>query len=145
MYAPIELLYGYRESNLSLRNHQIDAYHLGSLMTFMFTGIGTTAGIIVHLDPNLRPGSWNDTYEEAKQFLSEAFDSHLDDVAASLPDVLSRVLLPTIRELTNPVVEQRGMQKFNINSAARLAMERYVAILNRLRIEAEMELRKVLS
>jgi serine/threonine protein kinase len=140
-YAPPEVLYGLNESDRILQTRQIDMYLLGSMMTFMFTGIGMTAGMLMFLDPSLLPNSWRGTYSEVLPYLREAYESHIAEIERTIPAAMRESLTLTIKELTDPDIAQRGHRKDPFGSRSRFSMEKYVSILNRLSRDADMKLR----
>jgi serine/threonine protein kinase len=87
-YAPLELLYGQVETDAMLRCRASDAYHLGSMVAFMFTKVSITAAVATHIDPNLWYRSWGGSYTQALPHVRDAFDLALADLEAELPAVL---------------------------------------------------------
>jgi eukaryotic-like serine/threonine-protein kinase len=140
-YAPPEILYGYLEADRVLQTRQIDLYLLGSMMTYMFTGVGMTTGILMYLDPALHPKSWSGTYADVLPYLREAYESHLMEVEVAIPISMREGLAVTIRELTDPDVARRGHLKESLGTLGRFSMEKYVSILNRLSRDADMRLK----
>ena len=144
-YAPPEVLYGHNESDRLLQTRQIDMYLLGSMMTFMFTGIGMTAGIMSFLDRALFPTNWRGSYEDVLPYLREAYETHLETVELVIPASMRNTLIGTIKELTDPDVNQRGFPRNPVGSKSRFSMEKYVSIINRLSREADMKLKAELQ
>lgn len=139
-YAPPELLYRQFETDDRLRCRAIDVYHLGSLVTCMFTGLGTTAGIFTYLPLEFYFASWTGDYATVLPYVREAYDHHMSDVEAALPDTVRVDLLQLVRELCDPDPRVRGNPRAG-GSVARFTMERYVSILNRLAWNAEIRLK----
>jgi serine/threonine protein kinase len=61
-YAPPELIYGEVAIEVTRRRYGCDAYHLGSLVVFLFTRVDMNALLVKHLAPEHHPYTWNGTY-----------------------------------------------------------------------------------
>jgi serine/threonine protein kinase len=142
-YAPLELLYGQIDSDERRRRRCVDAYLLGSLVTFMFTGIGTSAGTLSYLASEFHPACWRESYPQVLPYIREAYNQHMEDFAAALTTGLRPKVLELVRELTDPDPTVRGNAKAGLGSL-RFAMERYVSVLDFLTRDAEIRLRNAL-
>jgi serine/threonine protein kinase len=138
-YAPPELLYGYVDPDWSNRRLGCDAYLLGSMIVFMFTGLNATSLLFSHLAPNLRPGSWTGTYGEVLPYLTNAFGEALQVFKSSLPSE------PFITELTllvsylcDPDYTRRGHPRNRVGRASQFSLERFVSRLDLLARKAEI-------
>lgn len=142
-YAPPELLYGQADPDATLRCRAAEAYHLGSMVAFMFTKVSVTAAIASHIDPNLWYRSWGGTYTQALPHVRDAFDHAVGDLEAELPEILRGDVAALVRELCDPDPRQRGNPKRT--GVQRYSMERYVSILDRLSRRTETTLRSKFS
>jgi eukaryotic-like serine/threonine-protein kinase len=139
-YAPPELLYGSIDPEVTRRTRACDAYLLGSLICFFFTGIGTTAAMHTRLDAIYHAAEWGGTFEEVLPYLYDAFDRVIADFEDEVPDLLKRDLTKAFRELCEPDPARRGHPKERPSTATRYSMPRYVTLLDRLARTAEIHL-----
>jgi hypothetical protein len=108
----------------------------------MFCALGTTAGMLSRLAPEFHFSIWTGDYGSVLPYVREAYDDHLDEVAAFLPQLDRDKLMALIRELSDPDPAVRGNPRSG-GSFARFTMERYVSILNRLARDAEIRLKNI--
>jgi serine/threonine protein kinase len=85
-YAPPELLYGHRDPDWTTRRFGCDAYHLGSMVGFMFTGLNATSLLFSRMAADHYYGVWKGTYEEVLPYLRDAFGLALESFAQCVPD-----------------------------------------------------------
>jgi len=127
-YAPPECLYGQIENDEILRSREIDAYHLGSMIRFIFTKTGATAALWRFLDPAFYPGRWMGLYSDVLPHLRDAFDAAMEDFEIILPSSIRNDVIQLVRELCDPDPSQRGIG--NRRKVERYSMERYVSRLD---------------
>jgi eukaryotic-like serine/threonine-protein kinase len=142
-YAPPEQWYEDAIPDWTRRRFGCDAYHLGSLLLFFFSGVSMTHAIGERLRPEHRPipGGWDGGYELVMPFVVEAWDEVLDaaheQIVEDLPTVGPEVV-SMVRQLTHPHPERRGHPKM-LGRADPYSLDRYVAQLDLLARQAEIE------
>ena len=124
-YAPPELLYGEFQPDDRVRRLACDAYHLGSMAVFMYTGSGLTPLIEVELAPTFHWRAWPGDFRNALPYVRNAFDYVMTSLEGSMQSSLGGQVLQTIRELCDPDPLLRGGGAGGAPSG-RYAMARYV-------------------
>lgn len=135
-YAPPELLYHHLPADWRRRRFGCDAYLLGSMVVFMFTGLGTTALVIAELDYRHRPGQWNGTYEDLLPAVRDAFSKVLVAFKKNLPDCLKAELTAAARSLCDPDPTLRGHPRSRADN--QFSLERYITELDLYASRAEL-------
>lgn len=139
-YAPPEFLYGHCETEWNLKNIGTDAYLLGSMIIFFFTGVSMTSLLFAELDQShLPPGTGN--YQDMLPYVRDAFESALSRFTSQLPQSVSIDLTQLVRELCDPDPKLRG--RFSARNSGKIFMENYVTRLDRLAYKAEKGLIQV--
>jgi serine/threonine protein kinase len=136
-YAPPELLYRAGPTEWSERRYGCDAYLLGSMVVFMFTGVSMTALILAELDPAHRVGAWRGTYADVLPFIRDAFARAVQRFSASVPDSLRPDLVEIVHQLCDPDPKFRGHPKTRGNPVTQFSLERYMSRFNLLAARAE--------
>ena len=144
-YSPPECQYGYDDPNQVMRARAADAYHLGSMIVFMFTKVSMTSSWIVNLDVNLRPSAWGGSFVDVLPHVREAFNDALDDFAVALPEECREDLLLLVRELCDPDPSIRGNPRAGQRTGNRYSMETYVSRLDLLASRANLRLKRSLQ
>ncbi len=145
LYAPPECLYGFNEPDNVLRSREADAYHLGSMIMFMFAKVGATLAMLTnHLDPAFRPGVWAGTFDQVLPHVRAAFDEAILTLESLVPDFLCTEVSVLVRQLCDPEPAVRGNPKVEARNPRRYSMEYYVSKLDNLARKAELELRGTL-
>jgi serine/threonine protein kinase len=138
-YGPPELLYGYTHPEFNVRRFGCDAYLLGSMVIFFFTGVSATAGILQNLRPEHWPKRWDGTYEGVLPYVRNAFDTAVNGWAPSLPgNKMRATLLTIIRQLCEPDPALRGHPENQFGFTNRYSLERYVSSFDLLAKKARM-------
>lgn len=137
-YAPLELLYHHIPPDWRRRRYGCDAYLLGSMIAYMFTGLGTTALVISELDLRLRPGQWAGTYEDVLPAIRDAFSKVLVNFKRSVPSCLRDELVSSVRSLCDPDPALRGHPKNHTGN--QLSLERYITEFDLFASRAELGL-----
>ncbi len=141
-YAPPELLYGYLDPDWAKRRLGCDAYLLGSMIVFMFTGLSFTGLLLSKMSAEHHPRNWTGSYKEVLPYLQDAFGLALQSFASTLA-VLSAPpeLTELVKFLCEPDLSFRGHPQNRIGHVARLSLERFVSRLDLLALRAEYSLR----
>lgn len=143
-YAPPELHYGFVLSDELTRRRACDLYHLGSVVLFMFAGVGTTGALAAELDPSFQWGNWTLGYHDVLPYLIDAFDRVASRLQGEAPVQFADRVVAVFRELCNPDVELRGDTKAPPGTRQRLSLVRFVTRFDLLAREAELGIRKTL-
>jgi hypothetical protein len=144
-YAPPELLYGETQQDAVVRRRACDAYHLGSMMMFLFSGVGTTGALMARLHPAHAPGAWTEGFREVLPFLRDAFNAVVVWLQEQIPHEYASDLVILFRELCDPDPFVRGDPKEPPDTARRFGVRRFVSRLDLLAREAELRLRHALQ
>ena len=107
-YAPPELLYDATEGSWERRRMGCDTYHLGSMISSIFTTVGMTPLVVDSLDSGHKPFEWRGDYESALLFLRPAFARAVDYVVSEVPQDLRGELEGVIGQLCEPDPKLRG-------------------------------------
>lgn len=143
-YAPPELLYGHLDSEWLIRRLGSDAYHLGSMIVFFFTGLSATGLLFRHMHrdhiPKQSGGNWAGTYSEALPYLREAFSRTLETFGEHVEETgLREALSELMSYLCEPDLALRGHPRNRTGHLIRLDLERFVSRLNLLAQRAEYQ------
>lgn len=139
-YAPPELLYGHIPPDWNERRLGCDAYLLGSMVVFLFTGVSMNAALAAQLHPAQFPANWAGSFEEVMPFLRDAFSRALEVIKESMPPSVRTELLGVVRQLCEPDPSRRGHPKDLGRSTGRYSLVRFVSVLNLLASKAELGL-----
>lgn len=142
-YAPPELRYGHLDPDWGHRRLGCDAYHLGSMIVFLFTGLSATTLMFSRLDEQHRPDAWNGTYTEVLPYIRNAWDASLDEFSAHVDgDALRGELTALVSYLCEPDPSLRGHPSNRQGFAPQFSLERFVSRLDLLARQAELALRQ---
>jgi eukaryotic-like serine/threonine-protein kinase len=130
-YAPPDLLYGSIDPDWLRRRQAADVYHLGSMVTFFFCGIGMTAMILANVPPDHLPTVWGGRYSEVLAEVRDAFGLALEQFSKNVPgDRLRKTLREAVSQLCDPEPSRRGHPSNRRGSANPFSLERYVNLFN---------------
>jgi hypothetical protein len=109
-YAPPEKWYGYRSTQWNDERESADAYLLGSLAVYLFSGVSMNTLLINEVADAFRPGMYRGNFDDQlidvlTQAQAKALALH---VVGELPAGSRDELLTIILELTNPDPSKRG-------------------------------------
>lgn len=139
-YAPPELLYGEISDDLTVRRRAADLYHLGSMVLFLFTKIGTTAAIYSRLAPAFQPGTWTGPYRDVLPHVRDAFDQVALDLSSEVPTRIADDVVRVFRELCDPDPYLRGHVNRPEGTVSRYDLQRYVSRFDHLAQLLKIEL-----
>ncbi len=139
-YAPPELLYGYVPNEWNDRRFGCDAYLLGSMAVFFFSGVGITSLIRLELHENQRWNLWVGSFEEVLPFVQGAFGRAIQSLkdSQSWPD---EELTEIVQQLCEPDPTKRGHPQNRISRGNPYSLERYISRLDVVARRAELGLR----
>jgi eukaryotic-like serine/threonine-protein kinase len=136
-YAPPESLYGVPFVEWSDRMGS-DAYQLGSMIAFLFTGMSMTALWMTELPLGYRPGAWTGTFSDVLPFVREAFDRAALRVEAQMPVDIRGPMGVMLRRLADPDPKHRGHPRNRqIKQGNPFDLERFVTDLDYLARRAD--------
>ena len=144
-YAPPELLYRHIDPDWSRRRLGCDAYLLGSMIAFFFTGTGMTANLIGKLDDSHHHTRWGGNYADVLPYLRYAFSSVLAEIRSRMPNEFRDDLSAMLAQLCDPDPSLRGHPKNRGHSDIQFSLERYVSSLDLLAQKAEINLRSAMN
>jgi serine/threonine protein kinase len=115
-YAPLELLYGQIDPDFNVRRFGCDCYLLGSLLVFLFSGVGVTCSVLSHLPAELKPKlpsngtkAWDGNYRDVLPYVQNAFGQSMGEFATEIRNSELRLALSRIvRQLCEPDPALRG-------------------------------------
>lgn len=139
-YAPPEQLYGYLHPDWVVRRFGCDAYLMGSMVFFFFTGVMFTPHLIGNLQEVHRPKKWNGTFHGALPYLRDAFGYSVDHFNIEIDESLKDDLTPVICQLCEPDPGLRGHPRTRAQVGNPYSLERYIALFDRLAKRAEFGL-----
>jgi serine/threonine protein kinase len=139
-YAPPELLYRQIDPDWKRRNFGCDAYLLGSMVVFFFTGVGTTTLLRKELHPSHTWKHWSNTYAAVLPYVRDAFGRVVDLVKAHMPEEVRPDMLLSVRELCEPDPALRGHPLNRLGRGDQFSLERYVSRFDLLARRAELGL-----
>jgi eukaryotic-like serine/threonine-protein kinase len=137
-YAPPELLYGHIDPDWNRRRFGCDAYHLGSLIVFLFAKTNMTALMSQEMDGQHHWRQWRGPYEEILPYLRDGFGRAVNLFNADIEyDAFRGDLTLMVRELCDPDPRLRGHPLNRTSGRNQYSLERYVSKLNVLATKAE--------
>ena len=140
-YAPPDALYRFCLLNLNMRQLSFDAYLLGSMVVFFFTGAGTTALLLHEMDPAYADWQhFNGNVADAKLHLRDAFGRLLAKIKADLPTPCSAHVLQIVQQLCDPDPMFRGHPGERRGTLSQFSLQRYVTRFDLLLKRAELGL-----
>lgn len=138
-YAPPELLYRYIDPDWTRRRIGCDAYLLGSMVVFLFTGLSTTSMLMNELHESHRWQSWAGSFDEVLPYIRDAFGVVLEIFARHVTEgPLQPELRTIVSQLCEPDPRHRGDPDRRWSIGSRLSLERYVSKFDLLARRAEL-------
>ena len=138
-YAPPELLYGHHDNEWNRRRQACDLYLLGSMVTFFFAGVGTTALTLRYLPMHYHPSQWTGNYGEVIAEVRNSFGLAIQELQAAIRhERLEKEVLEVVRQLCDPDPALRGHPLNRVGIGNQYSLERYVSRFNLLARRAEI-------
>ncbi len=141
-YAPPEQLYGYVNAEWNARRLGCDAYLLGSMIVYFFTGMPTTHLLFTELQDPHKWNSWKGDYKTVLPYIRDAFDRVMEIFEQQLPQDLRGPLGEIVRQLCEPDPDRRGDPKSRAIGANPFQMDRYVTRFDVLARNSELKMRR---
>jgi serine/threonine protein kinase len=142
-YAPPELSYGEVPSNWIDRREASDLYHLGALMTYLFTGVSTNVLLYENLPREFFFTRWGGRYVDVLPHLEAAFAKVVSDVSEMFPDWARVELTEILQQMCAPDFTKRGSPESRRQTNNPLGMERFVSKFDLLAKQAKIQIKKV--
>ncbi|MBB5392775.1 MULTISPECIES: protein kinase [unclassified Herbaspirillum] len=142
-YAPPELSYGEVPTSWVDRREASDLYHLGSLMTYLFTGMSTNTLLYEqHLAPEFHFMNWHGRYADVLPHLEAAFAKVVAEVNPMFPVWAREDLTVMLQQMCAPDFTKRGAPESRRQANNPLGMERYVSRFDLLAKQAQVKIKK---
>jgi eukaryotic-like serine/threonine-protein kinase len=127
-YAPPEQLYGLYDAEFNVRRFGGDLYLLGSMVTFVFSGLGMTASLLGYMTPDLRPDKWAGTYAAVLPYIRDAFGHAVRNFSEQITHARLRSdLTEVVQQLCEPDPALRGNPLNRQGFGNWHSLERYVS------------------
>ena len=139
-YGPPELLYGDTSGDWNCRRFACDAYHLGSMIAFFETGVPIWPQIEGRLKPTFHHLSWSGGYSRVLPYIKAVHDEVVRDFETRVDTEYREDLSEIVRQLCEPDPILRGHPRNRIGVGNPYSLERYVSILDRLALRAEVSI-----
>lgn len=138
-YAPPEYFYGYTPQNIHDQRYGSDAYLLGSMISFLFSGYGALSLTIWHLPEQYRHEVWRGSFDDVLPFLIDAHTKATNTVNEYFPEICRDEIASTYFQLCHPSPEGRGHPITRSQPGKLLGLERYVSKFNNLAFKLETD------
>lgn len=143
-YAPPEYLYGYLPPEYHDRRQGSDAYLLGSMISFLFTGLGAINATLGQLPVQYLPHVWKGSFREILPFLVDAHSQVVTNLRSELPEKFCDELSRIYFQLCHPNPAERGHPSARLQHGRPIGLDRYVsrfdALEKRLQIQERISL-----
>jgi len=139
-YAPPELQYRHIEPDWTRRRLGCDAYLLGGMVVFFFSGVGMTARLFTELHETHTWLAWTGSYDEVLPYVRDAFNRVLKQFKTEVPEEVQREIVTAVRELCEPDPRFRGHPLNRGKNASQFSLERYISLFDLLSRRAELQL-----
>jgi serine/threonine protein kinase len=139
-YAPPELLFGDIATEVNKRRYGCDAYHLGSLVVFLFARVHTNALIGKYLAPGHQPYAWGGNYSAVLPYVQAAFGQALEEFRSLIPDYIKIDLPEIVTQLCEPDPSKRGHPLNRQGHMNQFGLDRYVSKFDLLATRAELKI-----
>ena len=142
-YSPPEFLYGYIIPDWNIRVYSTDMYLFGSLITYYFLGLNMTALLIKHLDYRFRWTVFRGTFDDAKDYIIDAYSKGIDEIYQTLGQKdFAKDLVEIIEYCCYPIPEKRGHQKNIREIGNQYSFKRIISKLDLIKRKAELKVYK---
>lgn len=138
-YAPPEYFYGYIPENYIDRRVGSDMYLLGSMLSFLYLGMGALSLTRQYIERDYWHQQWQGSYNDVLPFLIDAHTKATEKLSEFLSENKFRDELSNIYfQLCHPDPKVRGNPKTRHNNSG-LGLERYVTQFDRLSKDLEIQ------
>ena len=139
-YMPPERWYGYRPTAWPDERESPDAFMLGSLMFFLFTGTPIQPLLVAKLPFAYLPGNWRGGFDEALVTVLRDAQARVitESLLPLLPAHISDGLVAIAKELTEPDPTSRGDRQARRTVGRPVGIDRFHQRLRELALRAEI-------
>ncbi|MCB2199234.1 protein kinase [bacterium] len=139
--APPEIIYNIHDDNIDICRRSIELYHLGSMCTFYFYGLGMTQSVLSKLPDIAIPSpSISVSLDDAMQMWRKYWNHvliEIEEYYEDLPKQLHEQFFTALKELTEPEYKKRGRKRLLGKSGVQYSVAPYVGVFNTLAYRAE--------
>jgi len=127
-YAPPERWYRLVPSQWTDAREASDAYMLGSLVFFLFTGIPLQPILVSKLPPLMHPGAWTGGYTEPLILVLRSLQLNIisDMLVPQVPPSLVDPLVAIVKDLIDPDPARRGDKRARAQAGNPVGLDRFV-------------------
>ncbi|WP_082889669.1 protein kinase domain-containing protein [Methylomonas koyamae] len=129
-YAPPEYLYNHVPSDFHDRRFSSDAYLLGSMISFLFTGLSALTLTIDRVDGAFKPDAWVGNYSDVLPYLITAHTEVTNELKQYLPTDCKDEISNIYFQLCHPDPYTRGHPKARKQVGRPIGIDRYVSKFN---------------
>ena len=126
-YAPPEYHYKYIPPDENDRRQGSDIYLLGSLISFLFTGLGAFMSTLQKMENEYRSGVWQGNYKDVLPFLVKAHNEATLLLKKQLPTQCCEELSTIYSQLCHPDPSIRGDPRSRSRTGRPIGIERYIS------------------
>lgn len=137
-YAPPERWYRFAPPNWTDAREASDAYMLGSLVFFLFTGAPLQPLLLARIPATMQPGNWSGGYVDAlvQVLRSLQFNIITDTLVIQVPHAIRDSIVEAVKELVEPDPTKRGDKKARRQVGNPVGVERFHARFRHLALTA---------
>lgn len=140
-YAPPEGLYGSQSDGFGPRRAACDIYQLGSMLSFVFTGLSFNAYLHQQLHPSQNWNNWTGTYAEVFPYVEDAYCRSVEAISEEVPLEIRTRVVALLQALCHPDPLRRGHPRSQVGLSNSYSLDRIVTELDLLSRLAEIRLR----
>jgi serine/threonine protein kinase len=130
-YAPLEYFYGHTPTEYQDQRNGSDIYLLGSMLSFLYVGMGALTYTLGYLPQNYWHNNWTGSYTEVLPYLIDAHTKATENLAEQLDGNPYQKEIATIYfQLCHPDPAVRGNPKTR-KTGAGLGLDRYITDFDR--------------
>lgn len=134
-YAPPEQLYRSVHDDFEIRRKGTDAYHLGSLISFLFLGINANALLLSDLEKSFHPGVWPEPFEKVIPALELAFAENLEKLRESMSSSFAEEICTAFYYLCQPNPFKRGHPAERASMSSNFEMRRFISMFQQAKLK----------
>lgn len=143
-YAPPEQAYGIMPEKWQDRREGCDLYHLGCVITFLFSGVIANEYYRLRVSPEILPQSWKGEgladYETALPNLQKVFVEFLGEIQSSFPEWARNEMIEIVTNACTPDYRKRGDPKSRASAGAPIGINTFVSRFDRLSKTAKVKI-----
>lgn len=144
-YAPPEQLYGETPTEWVNRREACDIYHLGTLASFLFSGMTLNTFYKENLHENILPPAWSGkglaNYTDALMHLQVGLSEFISAASSSFPGWAKDDLIWIIKTACNPDYKKRGAPSYRSRSGAPVGIDVYISKFNNLILRSKLQVK----